>query len=86
MPIITIYEVTKKLRREISTEVAAYAESMMRRGQVIDLDIRLTRLAVTYNLPLADSLIYATAQAHKAILWTQDAHFEGLDGVKYFAN
>ena len=86
VPIITIYEVTKKLRREISTEVAAYAESMMRRGQVIDLDIRLTRLAVTYNLPLADSLIYATAQAHKAILWTQDAHFEGLDGVKYFAN
>ena len=85
VPIITIYEVTKKLRREISPSVAGYAESMMRRGRIIDLDIALTRLAVTYNLPLADSLIYATARMHNATLWTQDAHFEGLAGVKYFA-
>ena len=85
VPIITIYEVTKKLRREISPTVAAFAESMMRRGRVVDLDAALTRLAITYNLLLADSLIYATAQAHSAVLWTQDAHFDGLPGVKYFA-
>jgi PIN domain nuclease of toxin-antitoxin system len=85
VPIITIYEVTKKLRREISPTVAGYAESMMRRGRVVDLDATLTRLAITYNLPLADSLIYATAQTHNAVLWTQDAHFEGLVGVNYFA-
>jgi toxin FitB len=85
VPIITIYEVTKKLRREISPTVAGYAESMMRRGQVVDLDLALTRLAITYDLPMADSLIYATAQAHDAVLWTQDAHFEGLAAVNYFA-
>ncbi len=85
VPIVTIYEVTKKLRREISAKVAAYAEAVMCRGQVIDIDLTLCRLAVTHTLPLADSLIYATAQAHGATLWTQDQHFEGLPGVKYFA-
>ena len=84
VPVFTIYEVTKKLRREISPVVAGYAESMMRRGRVIDLDVTLARLAITYNLPLADSLIYATARTHDAVLWTQDAHFESLPGVKYF--
>jgi predicted nucleic acid-binding protein len=34
---------------------------------------------------LAGSLIYATALRHAATLWTQDAHFEGLPGVRYFA-
>jgi hypothetical protein len=33
---------------------------------------------------LVDSLIYATARHHDAELWTQDAHFEGLAGVRYF--
>ena len=85
VPIITLYEVTQKFKRELSASVAAFAESVMCRGQVIELDLALIRLAVTFNLPLADSLIYATAQAHHAVLWTQDAHFEGLPGVKYFA-
>ena len=85
VPLITIYEVTKKMRRELDTSVAAFSESVMGRGRVVDIDLALVRQAITLNLPLADSLIYATAQAHKAILWTQDPHFEGLPGVKYFA-
>ena len=84
VPIVTIYEVTKKLRREISAKVAAYAEALMCRGRVIDFDLALSRAAITHALPLADSLIYATAQAHAATLWTQNQHFEGLPGVKYF--
>jgi toxin FitB len=84
VPVITIYEVTKKLRREISARVAAYAEALMCRGQVIDIDLTLVRSAIEANLPLADSLIYTCAQAHGATLWTQDRHFEGLAGVKYF--
>lgn len=85
VPIVTIYEVTKKLRREISPKVAAYAEALMGRGRVIDFDLSLSRAAIANELPLADSLIYATAQAHGATLWTQDQHFEGLPGVKYFS-
>jgi len=41
-------------------------------------------LGVKFKLPLADSIIYATAQKYEAIVWTQDADFEGLDGVKFY--
>ena len=85
VPIVTIYEVTKKMRRELDSSIAAFAESVMCRGRVIDIDMTVTRLATTLPLPLADSLIYATAQLHNATLWTQDAHFEGLPGIKYFS-
>lgn len=36
------------------------------------------------GLPLADSVILATARAHEATLWTQDADFEEIEGVRYF--
>lgn len=85
VPIITIYEVIKKMRRELDATIAAFSESVMCRGRVIDIDLTLARQAATLTLPLADSLIYATAQLNKATLWTQDAHFEGLPGVRYFA-
>lgn len=85
VPIITVYEVTKKMRRELDETIAAFSESVMCRGRVIDIDLAAVRQAVTLNLPLGDSLIYATSQAHKATLWTQDAHFKGLPGVKYFS-
>ena len=84
VPVITIYEVVKKAARERGQELASIALTLMQQGQVVDMDLNLTLAATGYNLPLADSLIYATAQAHGATLWTQDQHFEGLPGVKYF--
>ncbi len=85
VPVITIYEVYKYLRRTKGDELAAQAATYMQQGQVIDLDLSVALDAASNGLPLADSLIYATAQLHRAELWTQDAHFEGLPGVKYFA-
>ena len=84
VPVITIYEVFKVGKREFGSHRASEGVAFMRRGRVVNMDIDLILQAATLGLPLADSLIYATAQVHKAILWTQDAHFEGLDGVKYF--
>ena len=84
VPVITIYEVFKKISREVSQEVASYAVALMRRGQVVELDLQLCLDGATNGLPLADSLIYATAQSRNATLWTQDAHFDGLPGVRYF--
>ena len=84
VPVVTIYEVVKKTARERGQELASMALSLMQQGQIVDLDLHLALAATAYNLPLADSLIYATAQAHDATLWTQDQHFEGLPGVKYF--
>lgn len=84
VPVLTVYEVIKKLTRETNDEVAAAALSLMQRGRVIGLDLPLTLDAVISGLPLADSIIYATARRFDAELWTQDSHFEGLVGVRYF--
>ncbi len=84
VPVLTIYEVVKKLAREAGDETASAALSLMQRGQVAAIDLGLAVDAAVNGLPMADSLIYATARQHGAVLWTQDAHFEGLPGVKYF--
>lgn len=83
VPVITIYEVYKVALREFDAAAANQAVALMREGQVIDIGLNLALGAAANGLPMADSLIYATAQAHKASLWTQDQHFEGLPGVNY---
>ena len=85
VPVITVYEVTKKLAREVGDDVATAALSLMQRGEVVPVDLPLALDAAVNGLPLADSLIYATARRHNAELWTQDSHFDGLPGVRYFA-
>lgn len=85
VPVLTVYEVVKKLAREAGEEAATAALSLMQRGHVVVIDLSLALDAAVNGLPMADSLIYATAQRHGAVLWTQDAQFEGLPGVKYFA-
>ena len=85
VPIITVYEVYKYLRRVKGEAPALRAAHYMEQGKVIDIDWAITLAAAGNGLPMADSLIYATAQAHGATLWTQDAHFQHLPGVRYFA-
>lgn len=85
VPVLTVCEVAKKLAREAGDDVAATAVSLMQRGQVVSIDLPLALEAAVNGLPLADSLIYATARHHGAELWTQDSHFEGLPGVRYFS-
>lgn len=85
VPVLTVYEVAKKLARDVGDDVTAAALSLMQRGKVVSIDLPLALEAAVNGLPLADSLIYATARHHGAELWTQDSHFEGLPGVRYFA-
>ena len=85
VPIITIYEVYKVALREFGAAHANQAVALMREGKVVDVGLNLALSAASSGLPLADSLIYATAQAHQATLWTQDQHFEGRPGVRYLA-
>ena len=49
------------------------------------LAISAARLSLQKQLPLADSVILATARAYEATLWTQEADFEGIEGVEYTA-
>jgi len=59
----------------------------MKQGQVVDLTTALAMVAakvsVTESLPLADSVIFATARAYQAVLWTQDADLKGKENVRY---
>ena len=84
VPVITIYAVFKKVLRERSEGEAIQAVSLMQAGTVVDLDQPLALAAARYALPLADSIIYATAMSREATLWTQDDHFRELPNVRYF--
>lgn len=84
VPTISIYEVYKKVLRERGADSASHIYSLMSVGQVVDLDPSLALEAARHPLPLADSIIYATAMRYGATLWTQDSHFENIDGVRYF--
>jgi predicted nucleic acid-binding protein len=59
----------------------------MLQGTVVDFDARLAvtaaRLSLDTRLPMADTVVLATARLHDAALWTQDADFKGLRGVRY---
>jgi predicted nucleic acid-binding protein len=59
----------------------------MQQGRVVDLDARLAlvaaRISLERKLPMADSVILATAQAFGATVWTPDSDFKGLPGVQF---
>jgi predicted nucleic acid-binding protein len=65
---------------------ALNAAGFMSFGQIIDLDREIAlaagQISLKMKLPMADSIIYATAQANDATLWTQDEHFKDLPGIK----
>lgn len=88
VPVITIYEVFKVVLRERGENDALLAVSVMQKGTVVDLTQNLAMaasvLSLKHHLPMADSIVLATAQAHGATVWTQDADFRSLSDVKYF--
>jgi toxin FitB len=88
VPTITIYEVFKVILREVNENEALQAVVAMQKGKVVDLSpplaLAASRLSLEHQLPLADSIILATAQEFKAVLWTQDSDFKDISQVKYF--
>ena len=88
VPSITIAEVFKSILRQRGEESAIEAIAHMEQGKAVFLDNGLAVDAacygIEYKLPLADSIIYATAQRYGAVLWTQDADFKGLKDVKVY--
>ncbi len=89
VPTISVFEVCRWMRRELGERRALDAMALMQQGSIVDLDATLAmsaaRLSLELKLPMADSIILATARANNATLWTQDDDFEGLDDVKYIA-
>ena len=89
VPTVSVYEVFKRVLQQRGEGAALQVAALMQQGQVVELTapiaLSAARISTDRKIPVADSLILATARACQAVLWTQDADFEGISGVKYVA-
>jgi len=87
VPTVSIYEVFKRILQQKEETDALRAVAAMQQGTVLPLDeglaLSAARLSIELKLPLADSVMLAAARGANAVLWTQDADFKGMDGVRY---
>jgi predicted nucleic acid-binding protein len=89
VPTLSLFEVFKRALEQRGEGDALQAVAVMRQGMVVDLDgaivLRAAKLSLEYRLPMADSVMLATARSYDATVWTQDADFENVLGVQYRA-
>jgi toxin FitB len=87
VPTLSLYEVFKRVVQQRGEDDALQAVALMQQGTVIELSASLAlsaaRISLTEKIPMADSIMLATARAYSATLWSQDADFEKITGVKY---
>ena len=87
VPALSLFEVFKRVSQQRGEREALGTVAFMHQGTIVDLtaDLALNaaRMSIARKLPLADSVILATAQAFEATLWTQDSDFEGMERVQY---
>ena len=87
VPSLTISEVFRRVFQQAGESQALNAVAAMQQGRVVDLDERIAlsaaRVSLECKLPLADSVVLATARAFSATVWTQDEDFKGLPDVRY---
>jgi predicted nucleic acid-binding protein len=88
VPTICIYEVFKAVLRQRGEDAALQTVALMKQGTTIDLTDELAlnaaKISLDYQIPMADSIMLATARAHEAVLWTLDQDFKGMENVNYF--
>lgn len=88
VPVICLYEVFKKVLQERDENSALQAIGLMNQGQVISLDTPLAlaaaKISADLKIPMADSIVLATARSVNGTVWTQDTDFKGLPDVKFF--
>jgi predicted nucleic acid-binding protein len=87
VPTICLLEVFKRVFQQRGEDAALQAAAAMHQGLIVPLDasiaLKAARISIDRQLPLADSVIVATARTFLGIIWTQDIHFKGLEGVRY---
>ena len=88
VPTVCIYEVFKAVLRQRGEDAALQTVALMKQGITInlsdDLSLQAAKISLEYQIPMADSIILATARAHEAVLWTQDQDFKDMENVNYF--
>jgi predicted nucleic acid-binding protein len=89
VPTVSLYEVFKRVLQQRGEGDALQAVAVMQQGRVAEFSAALAlaaaRHSVDLGIPMADSIMLATARAWDATLWTQDSDFDGVPGVKYVA-
>jgi len=89
VPTLSLYEVFKRVLQQRGEGQALQAVALMQQGQIVDLTsaiaLSAAKASIERRLPTADSIMLVTAQTHGANFWTQDADFNGVEGVKYVA-
>lgn len=87
VPVICIYEISKVILRESNEDNLLQVIAAMQRGNIIELNaplaIKAAKNSAKYKLPMADSIIYTTAEQFNATVWTQDVDFKSLPNVNY---
>ena len=87
VPTLSIYEVFKRVLQQRGEGDALQAVALMQQGTIVELDastaLLAARISSEQKLAMADSVMLATARTHHALLWTQDADFEGMNGVRF---
>jgi predicted nucleic acid-binding protein len=88
VPSVCLLEVFKVVLRQQGESAALQAVALMQQGDVVDLPgalaLAAAKVGIDHKLPLADSIVYATARSVGGVVWTQDADFESLPDVQYF--
>jgi len=87
VPTISIFEVFKRVLMQRGESLALETVALMHQGRIVELTaplaIEAARISKVASLPMADSIMLATARAADAVLWTQDSDFDGMDGVRF---
>ena len=89
VPTLSLYEVFKKIAQQRGEGDALQAVAVMQQGKVVELSSTLAlsaaKVSMQLSIPMADSVLLATARAADAVLWTQDADFATVPGLRYVA-
>jgi predicted nucleic acid-binding protein len=87
VPTVTLFEVYKKIKRDVSEESALLAAARMKLAMLAPLTdsiaLHAADVGLLYHLPMADAIVYATARLCDAVVATSDTHFRGLEGVSF---
>ena len=87
IPTICIYEISKVILRESDENHLLQVLAAIQKGKIIELTPSLStfaaKISLQHKLPMADSIIYATARHFNATVWTQDIDFKNLANVNY---
>jgi len=89
VPTLSLYEVFKRVLQQRGEDDALQAVALMQQGMIVELSVSLAlsaaRISLNDRIPMADSIMLATARAYGATLWSQDSYFENIAGVRYVA-